>query len=345
MIDLRSDTVTKPTPEMLEYMMKAEVGDDVFGEDPTVNALEAKAAALFGMEAGLFCPSGTMTNQIAIKCHTRPMDEVLCDITAHIYNYEGGGIAFNSSASVRLLQGDRGRFSARDVLDNIHPDNVHHPVTRLVVVESTSNRGGGSFYTLDQISEIAKVCREKKLAFHLDGARIFNAIAETEDDPKEYGRYFDSISICLSKSLGAPVGSVLLGKKEFIKEARRVRKVFGGGMREAGFLAAAGIYALDHHVSRLKEDHERARKIGETLTALPYVEMVLPVETNIVIFRLKDQYPSEDFLSYLLSRNVKAVGFGKQRVRFVTHLQFTDAMLEELLGVVEEYKKELRIEI
>lgn len=336
-IDLRSDTVTRPTPEMLEYMMKARVGDDVFGEDPSVNELEQKAAAIFGMEAGLFCPSGTMTNQIAIKCHTRPMDEVLCDITAHIYNYEVGGIAFNSASSVRLLQGQQGKFTAQDVLDNIHVENIHHPVTRLVVIESTSNRGGGNYYTLEEIKAISDVCKEKKLALHLDGARIFNALTETGEDPNEYSRYFDSISICLSKSLGAPVGSVLLGKRDFIKEARRVRKAFGGGMRQAGFLAAAGIYALEHHVTRLKEDHARAQQIGNKLAALPYVEKVLPVKTNIVIFKIRDAWTVQDYMTFLAGKNIKANTFGKQMVRFVTHLEFTDEMLDELLISLEKF--------
>jgi threonine aldolase len=269
MIDFRSDTVTKPTEGMLAAMFTAKVGDDVFGEDETVNALEIKTADLFGMEAGMFCPSGTMTNQIAIKCFTQPLDEVITDQTAHVYRYEGGGIMFNSAASVRLLNGDRGRITAEMIETEINPvGNVHHPHSSLVVLENTVNRGGGSFYTLDQIEPIYHLSRLKGLRLHLDGARIFNALAASGDSAKEYGQYFDGISVCLSKGLGAPVGSVLLGSKETIKYARRIRKVMGGGMRQAGFLAAAGIYALDHHVERLKEDHLHAQQIADVIKQL-----------------------------------------------------------------------------
>jgi threonine aldolase len=227
-IDLRSDTFTVPTKEMLEVMRQAPVGDDVFGEDSSVNDLENYAATLFGMEAGLFCPSGTMTNQIAIKCHTQPMDEVLCDKTAHIYMYEGGGIAFNSSASVRLLDGKNGIITPAMVEENINADNVHYPKTSLLSLENTSNRGGGTYYTLAQIAELKAVAQKHGLKFHVDGARVFNALTETKENPAEYGKYFDSISICLSKGLGAPVGSVLLGSTAMIKQARRIRKVLGG---------------------------------------------------------------------------------------------------------------------
>lgn len=334
--DLRSDTVTKPTKAMLEAMFNAKVGDDVFEEDETVNRLEKKTADLFGMETGLFCPSGTMTNQIAIKVLTNPLDEVICDRLAHVYNYEGGGIAFNSSASVRLLNGDHGRFTAQDVLNNINPDNVHYPKTSLVCIENTSNRGGGCYWSYKEMETISKACKANKLFLHLDGARIFNALAETGENPKDHGKLFDTISICLSKGLGAPVGSVLIGKEEHIKKARRVRKVLGGGMRQAGYLAAAGIYALDNHVGRLKEDHKRAKTLGEAAAQLSFVEEVLPVNTNIVVFRLNDNYKIGDFIDKLNSINIKVVPFGKQTVRMVTHLDITDEMIT---NVLEELKK------
>ena len=319
-VDLRSDTVTKPTKGMLEAMWSAQVGDDVYGEDETVNALERKLASIFGMEAGLFCPSGTMTNQIAIKCFTQPLDEVIADETAHVYRYEGGGIAFNSAASVRLLEGDRGRLTAEQIAEQINPENIHYPRTSLVVLENTVNRGGGSCYTLAQLTPIAYLCKERGLKLHLDGARIFNALVATGDDPKGYGKLFDGISVCLSKGLGAPVGSVLLGSAETIKQARRIRKVFGGGMRQAGYLAAAGIYALDHQVKRLAEDHRHAQLIGEVLLQQSYVKAVMPADSNIVIFELHDTYPAEDFVQRLGREGIQCNTFGHQKVRFVTHL-------------------------
>lgn len=328
-IDLRSDTVTKPTKGMLDAMFSAEVGDDVFGEEPTVIALEKKAAELFGKEAALFCPSGTMTNQIAIKVHTQPGDEVLCDTTAHIYNYEGGGISFNSGAQAKLLQGERGRISAEQVSDAINPNFDWLTRTSLVCIENTANRAGGSYYSLQQMEELANVCKKNNLKYHLDGARIFNAIVENTYTPSNLGGLFDSISVCLSKGLGAPVGSVVLGDKQFIAKARRVRKVFGGGMRQAGYLAAAGIYALDNHVERLKDDHKRAKELGGIMLGLNYIDSVLPVDTNIIIFNLNDKIQPEDFIKKLADNNIKAVGFGKQAIRFVTHLDFTDEMLEK----------------
>ena len=262
-IDFRSDTVTKPTPGMLQAMITAKVGDDVFGEDPSINELEQMSAAMFGMESGLFCPSGTMTNQIAIKCHTQSGDEVICDESAHVYQYEGGGIAFNSGASVKLLYGDRGRMNADQIKAAINQDDDHKAHTSLVCIENTSNRGGGSCYDLNEIKKIKQVCRENDLALHLDGARLWNAMVAKNETPKQYGGTFDSISICLSKGLGCPVGSVLLGKKDFIKKARRIRKVFGGAMRQGGIIAAAGIYALKNNIERLKQDHDHAKQIGD----------------------------------------------------------------------------------
>ena len=336
MIDLRSDTVTKPTKAMLETMFNAEVGDDVFGEEPTVNALEEKTAKLFDKEAALFCPSGTMTNQIAIKVHTRPGDEVLCDTTSHIYNYEGGGISSNSGVQAKLIAGDRGRISAQQITESINPHFDWLTHTSLVCIENTANRAGGSYYSLQEMQELAKVCKQNKLNYHLDGARIFNAIVESNYTPTDLGKLFDSISICLSKGLGAPVGSVLLGDKEFIQKARRVRKVFGGGMRQAGYLAAAGIYALDNHVIRLKDDHKRAKQLAATMKGLSYIDSVLPVDTNIIIFNLNNKLNPETFVEKLASHNIKTVGFGKQAIRFVTHLDFTDDMLEKVENVLKK---------
>lgn len=330
MIDLRSDTVTRPSKEMLEAIQSASVGDDVFGDDPTVIALEEKAASLFEKDAALFCPSGTMTNQIAIKVHTRPGDEVICDESSHVYRYEGGGIAMNSGASVRLVDGNRGRIKAQHIRENINPDDIHFPVTRLVVAENTSNRGGGSCYDLTDLQEISIACEENQLQFHLDGARLFNALVKTGMKTLEVGNIFDSISICLSKGLGAPVGSLLIGDQSFIRQARRVRKVFGGAMRQAGYLAAAGIYALDNHVDRLKDDHQRATAIGNILSECSFVKEVLPIETNIVVFKIQDNINDSEFLKKLELNGIHGVGFGPQTIRFVTHLDFDDVMLEEL---------------
>ena len=335
-IDLRSDTVTKPSKAMLDAMFSAPVGDDVFNEDPTIMALEEKASALFNHEAALFCPSGTMTNQIAIKCHTRPGDELLCDVNSHIYNYEGGGISSNSGVQAKLIQGDRGRITAEQIEQNINADYDWLAHTSLVCLENTVNKAGGSFYDLDTIKKIKQLCEQKKMPLHLDGARIFNAIVETTYTTHDIGHQFDSISICLSKGLGAPVGSLLLGSKDFIKNARRMRKSFGGGMRQAGFLAAAGIFALDHNINRLKEDHLRAKQIETVLKTLPYIESVLPVDTNIIIFNLTEKYTAVTFEEALKPFHIKLSAFGKQTIRFVTHLDFTDEMLDNLLVVLKK---------
>lgn len=336
MIDLRSDTVTQPSKGMLEAMMAAKVGDDVFAEDPTVLELENLTASLFGKEAGLFCPSGTMTNQIAINVHTKPGDELLCDVNAHIFNYEGGGISRNSGVQARLLQGDEGRISAEQIEQNLNGDFDWLTRTRLVCLENTVNRAGGSYYTAQQIAPITALCKEKGLALHLDGARIFNALTVTKESSKQIGGLFDSISVCLSKGLGAPVGSVLLGEKSFIKQARKVRKVFGGGMRQAGFLAAAGIYALQHNLDRLQEDHRRAAVLATALSDLPFVEKVLPVYTNIVIFNIDaKQLNGSAFEEQMRARGVRVSSFGKQTIRVVTHLDFTEAMLEKTLAALQ----------
>lgn len=335
-IDLRSDTVTKPSKAMLDAMFVAQVGDDVFNEDPTVLALEEKSAKLFGKESALFCPSGTMTNQIAIKCHTQPGDELICDVNSHIYNYEGGGISSNSGVQAKLVQGDRGRITAKHIEDNINADYDWLTHTSLVCLENTVNRAGGSYYDLNSMASIKALCGLKKIPLHLDGARVFNAIVENDYTTIDVGNQFDSISICLSKGLGAPVGSLLLGTKTFIKKARRARKVFGGGMRQAGFLAAAGIYALDNNINRLKEDHTRAKEIGNVLSTLPFVESVMPVDTNIVIFNLTDKYTAATFEEVLKPFDIKLAAFGKQTIRFVTHLDFTDDMLTKVVEVLKK---------
>ena len=335
-IDYRSDTVTKPTPGMMEAMMTAKVGDDVFGEDPSINELENMGAAMFGMEAAIFCPSGTMTNQIAIKCHTQPGDEVICDESSHVYQYEGGGIAFNSGASVKLLQGSFGRITADQVKASIQPDDAHRAHTSLVSLENTSNRGGGSCYDFVEIKKIQAVCNENKLAFHLDGARLWNALVAKKETPKQYGETFDSISICLSKSLGCPVGSLLLGKKDFIKKARRIRKVFGGGMRQAGFIAAAGIYALHNNIERLEEDHVHTKQIAAAITAKEFVQLVLPVETNIIIFELKDSITAPDLVAKLKEHSILGYAISPNRVRLVVHLDINKEMVAKTIDTFNQ---------
>jgi threonine aldolase len=336
LIDYRSDTMTKPTPGMLQAMMSAKVGDDVFGEDPTINELENLASDMFGMEAALFCPSGTMTNQIAIKCHTQPGDEVISDESAHVYQYEGGGIAFNSGASVKLLTSNRGRINAEQVKNSINPDDNHKAHTSLVCLENTSNRGGGSCYDFTEIKRIREVCSQHNLKLHLDGARLFNALVEKQETPKQYGGIFDSISICLSKSLGCPVGSLLIGKKDFIKKARRVRKVFGGGMRQAGFLAAAGIYALHNHIERLKEDHLHAKQIADVLQKKNFIKMMLPVETNIIIFELNDSISAPAVVEKMKEKNVLGYAIAPNRIRLVVHLDITKEMVEKTIEIISK---------
>jgi threonine aldolase len=321
---------------MQESMHQAVVGDDVFGEDPSINALEKKTAELFGMQAAIFCPSGTMTNQIAIKCHTQPGDEVICDENSHIYQYEGGGIAFNSLCSVKLLTGNFGRITASQLQTAIQPDDVHRPISRLVSLENTSNRGGGSCYDFAEIQQIRTICNKSQLALHLDGARLWNALIAKNESPLQYGQVFDSISVCLSKSLGCPVGSLLVGSHSFIKKARRIRKVFGGGMRQAGFLAAAGIYALDHHIERLKTDHLHATQLGSNLMKLPFVKTVLPVETNIVIFELQDGQSAPALVNTLRERGILTYAIAPNRVRLVTHLDISSAMIDK---TVEELNR------
>ncbi len=331
-IDLRSDTLTRPTQGMMEAMFQAKVGDDVYGEDPTVNELQEYVADLFGKEAALFCPSGTMCNQIAIRIQTRPQDQVICDQWAHVYLYEGGGIAANSHCSVKLLAGNRGRLNASQVQGAINPEDVHFPRTSLVALENTSNKGGGSCYPLADIVAIRELCDKHGLSLHLDGARVFNALVAQGHTPQQMGEHFDTLSICLSKGLGAPVGSLLLGSESLISEALRVRKMFGGGMRQAGYLAAAGLYALQNQVSRLSDDHRRAQAIGMALLDCPWVAEVLPVETNIVVFQPDPKHVSRaELVSLLADAHIKVSAFGENYVRMVTHLDLSESQIERII--------------
>lgn len=334
-IELRSDTFTLPTVEMKAAMFNAQVGDDVFREDSAINHLEAKAAALFGREAALFCPSGTMTNQIAINVHTRPGDEVICDAMSHVYIYEGAGIAFNSGCQVRTIAGDRGRISVNQVEEAIQPDDIHKARTKVVSIENTTNRGGGACYALEDLLHLKTLCKQHQLAFHCDGARIWNAMVAQNIQPTQMGELFDSLSVCLSKGLGAPVGSLLIGDATFIKEARRVRKKLGGGMRQAGFLAAAGTYALDHHFPLLALDHLRTTAIAETLAALPFVHEILPPATNILIFSLQNGWTATAFCQYLSQLDIHCLPISAKQVRMVFHLDVTDAMVTVLFQTLQ----------
>ncbi|MBL4710237.1 MAG: aminotransferase class I/II-fold pyridoxal phosphate-dependent enzyme [Flavobacteriales bacterium] len=329
-VDLRSDTVTQATKEMKEAMLMAEVGDDVLGDDPSVIALENLVAKRFGHESGLFCPSGTMTNQIAIKVHTNAPGEVICDELAHIYRYEGGGMAFNSGVSNRLIQGDRGRFTLEQLKAEINPDDIHFPPTQLVSLENTCNKAGGCYWSLSELERISNFCKNEGLPLHLDGARIYNALVAQNTSEAKMGKFFDSISLCLSKGLGAPVGSVLTGTADFIKKARRIRKIFGGGMRQAGYIAAAGIYALNHHVERLAIDHKNAKELGQLLKQKPYVKDIKPVDTNIVIFQLNTDVSMQDFIANLDNKGIRVVSMGPQTIRLVTHLDIGDQEMDKL---------------
>ncbi len=335
-IDLRSDTVTRPVPAMLDAMMNAKVGDDVFGEDPAVNELEAMAAALFGKEAALYSPTGTMSNQVAIKCHTQPGDEVICEKSSHVYLYEGGGIAFNSGCQVKLLDGDRGRISAVQVAESINPDDVHRARTSLVSLENTANRGGGSCYDFEEIKKIRKVCDEHRLPLHLDGARLFNAMVAKKETALQYGQVFDTVSVCLNKGLGCPIGSILLGSHAFIKKARRVRKVFGGGMRQAGYMAASGIYALQNHIGRLELDHVHAMQLAEALALKPFVGAMLPVETNIVIFEVKQPCSAKALAEKFGQHNIRCIAISSTQVRMVTHLDISEQMVRETVSFIHQ---------
>ena len=335
-INLISDTVTKPTPGMLDAMMSAEVGDDVFKADPSVNALEKKVASMFNKEAALFFPSGTMTNQAAIKLHTNPGDQLICDKYAHVYNYEGGGVSFNSGVSCRLVDGNRGMMTAEQVAAVINPPDFYHsPLTTLVCIENTTNKGGGACWDFEELKRIKTVCEKHDLAYHLDGARLWNALVAKNETAGQYGDLFDTISICLSKGLGCPVGSVLVGSEAEIHKALRIRKVFGGGMRQAGFLAAAATYALDHQVDRLAEDHNKAKELGEVLQKLSYIKKVEPIETNIIIFEIDEaKMNGEAFVQKLKEQNVHIIGMGQGKLRIVTHLDYTNEMHHDFMEIL-----------
>lgn len=337
-IDLRSDTVTKPTKGMLDVMMSAQVGDDVYKEDPTVNALEARIAKMFGKKSALFFPTGSMANQAAIKLHTNPGEQVICDKYAHVYNYEGGGASFNSGVSCKLIDGHRGMFTANQVVKSINPPDFYHsPLTSLVAVENTTNKGGGACWNFDEIKKIKAVCDEHDLGYHLDGARLWNAMVAKQETAKQYGEVFDTISVCLSKGLGCPIGSVLVGDEDIMKGAIRIRKIFGGGMRQVGYLAAAGLYALDNNIERLTEDHKRAKEIGSVLQDLSIIKVVEPIETNIVIFELESHVDEEEFLQQLTDNNIHIIGMGGGKLRMVTHLDYTNVMHEKLLEILSNF--------
>jgi len=331
-IDLRSDTVTKPTKEMLNTMLTAEVGDDVYKEDPSVNTLERRLADMFGMDEALYFPTGSMANQAALKLHTNPGEQVICDKYAHIYNYEGGGASFNSGISCKLIDGNRGMFTAAQVEDSINPPDFYHsPLTALIAVENTTNKGGGACWDFEELKKIRNVANNHKLGYHLDGARLWNALIYKNEEPKQYGELFDTISVCLSKGLGCPMGSVLIGNSDLMKGALRVRKIFGGGMRQVGFAAAAGLFALDNNIERLAEDHKKAKEIGEELSKLSIIKKVEPIETNIVIFELNEGVDEAQFFNNLKEKHIHIIGMGSNKLRMVTHLDYTDQMHDKLL--------------
>ena len=334
-IDLRSDTITKPSKGMLEAMLSAQVGDDVYKEDPTVNALEARIAKMFGKKTALFFPSGSMANQAAIKLHTNPGEQVICDKYAHVYNYEGGGASFNSGVSCKLIDGHRGMFTASQVEESINPPDFYHsPLTSLVAVENTTNKGGGACWDFEEIKKIRTVCKEHNLGYHLDGARLWNALVAKNETAMQYGDLFDTISICLSKGLGCPIGSVLVGDEDIMKGAIRIRKIFGGGMRQVGYLAAAGLYALDTNFERLAEDHKKAKEVGEVLSILSMIKKVEPIETNIIIFELNPDVSETTFVQKLADKNIHIIGMGGGKLRIVTHLDYTDVMHDRLLSIL-----------
>ncbi|MBR9845601.1 MAG: threonine aldolase [Algicola sp.] len=336
-IDLRSDTVTKPSKGMLDAMMSAEVGDDVFREDPTVNTLEERLARMFGKPKALFFPSGSMANQTALKLHTNPSEQVICDKYAHIYNYEAGGASFNSGISCHLINGQRGMFTASQVKEAINPDAYYYSQTTLVEVENTTNKGGGACWDFEELKNIRGICDDHKLGYHLDGARLWNALVAKNETTQQYGELFDTISVCLSKGLGCPVGSVLIGDEDLMHNAVRVRKILGGNMRQVGYLAAAGLYALDHNINRLEDDHKKAKEIGSVLSELSIIAKVEPIETNIVIFELESHVDETEFLQQLSDKNIRIIGMGSNKLRMVTHLDYTDTMHERLLEVLYDF--------
>lgn len=336
-VNLISDTVTRPSAPMLEAMMHAVVGDDVFKDDPSVNALEEKVARLFHKEAALFFPSGTMANQAAIKIHTQPSEQLICDHYAHIFNYEGGGVSFNSGVSCALIQGDRGRITAEEIKEKINPSDFYHsPKTAMVAIENTTNKGGGAVYTTDAIKSISTLCQEQQLPLHLDGARLWNAMIATKTDPAFYGENCDTISVCFSKGLGAPVGSALVGSKAHINKALRVRKIFGGGMRQAGYLAAAASYAIDHQWKDLEQDHQKASELGEVIKTINGIRYLAEIQTNIVIFEFESSLTEEKFMNYMNQKNIQLIRMGGGKLRFVTHRDYTTSQHEYVLNCLKQ---------
>jgi threonine aldolase len=335
-VDLRSDTVTVPSKDMLEFMMDSNVGDDVYGEDSTVNLLQSKVAAIFGKEVGMFFPSGTMANQTAIKLHTNPGEQVICDKYSHIYNYEGGGASFNSGVSFKLINGKRGMFNSKQAAESINPKDFYHsPLSSLIAVENTTNKGGGACWDIKELIKINKIAKSNNLGMHLDGARIWNALVNTGDNPIEIGKNFDTISVCLSKGLGCPIGSVLIGDKIIMSNALRIRKILGGGMRQAGYLANAGIYALENNINRLAEDHKKAKEIGEVLMKSKYVKSVEKIETNIVIFELIKEINEVFFINKLNKLNIKLISMGSNKLRLVTHLNYNNNHHEYFISSIK----------
>ncbi|SDS46144.1 L-threonine aldolase [Formosa sp. Hel1_31_208] len=336
-IDLRSDTVTKPSEGMLDAMMTAEVGDDVFKEDPTVNALEERLAKMFGKPKALFFPSGSMANQTAIKLHTNPGEQIICDKYAHIFNYEAGGAAFNSGVSCNLIDGHRGMFTTEQVIASINPSEFYYSQSSLVEIENTTNKGGGACWNFEELQQIRTVCDKHNLGYHLDGARLWNALVAKNETTEQYGAIFDTISVCLSKGLGCPIGSVLIGDEDIMKKSISLRKVFGGNMRQVGYLAAAGMYALDHNMNRLADDHKKAQEIGGVLQDMSIIKKVEPIETNIVIFELESHVDESEFLKQLRDHDIHIIGMGSNKLRMVTHLDYTDAMHHRLLEVLNNF--------
>jgi len=338
-INLISDTVTKPSPEMMQAMFEAKVGDDVFKQDPTVNAFENMVADLFGMEAALFFPSGTMANQTAIKLNTNPGDQIICDKWSHIHLYESGGASANSGVNFNLLDGNRGMITAEQVKAGINdPEFYHTPLSKMVGIENTTNKGGGACYEISELQKIKQICIDHNLKYHLDGARLWNALVAKNQQPKQFGELFDTISVCFSKGLGCPIGSVLVSDAATIHRALRIRKIFGGNMRQSGYLAAAGIYALENNINRLEDDHRRAKELGQVLQRLPWIETVVPVETNILIFEVKKALDEKTVIEKLKSKGILISSMGQGKLRIVTHLDYRQVMHEYVMENLEKIR-------
>ena len=339
MIDLRSDTITKPSAKMLDAMLKAKVGDDVYGEDPTVKRLENLVADYFGMDRAMFFPSGTMANQVAIKLHTNPGDQVIAHKYSHVYNYEGGGASFNSGVSFKLLDGEKGIFSTDELSSAINPKDFYHaPLSKLVSLENTTNKGGGHCWDFNDFESIKKICSDNNLGLHMDGARIWNSIIAKNDNPKLYGNIFDTVSVCLSKGLGCPIGSILVGKKNFIDKAIRIRKILGGGMRQVGYLAAAGLYAIQNNISRLLIDHERAKEISLKFLSKDFIKTINDVETNIIILELNKSVQKKTIIDYFSKNEIVFDWFsmGPEKIRIVTHLDYSKDNHNYLMEIVDK---------